>query len=257
MRKYKKRYKRKKKIPFWKRKFFWFFILFFLFFSGNFYLTILSPFFQVKKVEVFGNEKLKEKIENLAKAQIERNLFFFQTRSIFFIDLEKVSKFILKKFPQIEKVEFLRKFPDKVELKIFEKAPALIFCSEKCFFVDKDGIAFEEFEGKKNFFVEIKEKIELGKKAIEKEFLEKILKIKEVLEKDFKIELEKIKIVSKERINVKTKQGWEIYFNSQKDIDWQLIKLSVVLAEEIPPEKRKNLEYIELRFGNLAPYKYR
>jgi len=33
--------------------------------------------------------------------------------------------------------------------------------------------------------------------------------------------------------------------------------LRAVLEEEILPEKRKNLEYIELRFGNLAPYKYK
>lgn len=255
MRSYKKRYKRKKKIPFWKLKFFWFFILFFLFFSGNFYLIFLSPLFQVKKIEVFREGKLREGIEKLALTQIGKNLLFFQTKSIFFVDFEKISKFILEKFPQIERIEFSRKFPNKIELKIFERAPALIFCSEKCFFVDKEGIAFEEFEDEKNFFVEIEEKIELGKSALEKEFLKKILKIKEILERDFKIELEKMKIVSKERINVKTKESWEIHFNPQKNIDWQLIKLEVVLAKEIPLEKRKNLEYIELRFGNLAPYK--
>jgi len=29
------------------------------------------------------------------------------------------------------------------------------------------------------------------------------------------------------------------------------------LEEKIPPESRKDLEYIELRFGNLAPFKYK
>jgi len=54
--------------------------------------------------------------------------------------------------------------------------------------------------------------------------------------------------------------GWEIYFNlqkDQKDIDWQLVKLRAVLEEKIPSENRKDLEYIELRFGNFAPYKYK
>ena len=45
--------------------------------------------------------------------------------------------------------------------------------------------------------------------------------------------------------------------NPQERVEWQLTKLEVNLKEEIPPESRKNLEYIELRFGNFAPYKYK
>jgi len=64
-------------------------------------------------------------------------------------------------------------------------------------------------------------------------------------------------MVSQDRINVQTEQGWKIYFNPQEDISWQITKLSSVLEKEIPPEDRENLEYIELRFGNLAPFKYK
>ena len=64
-------------------------------------------------------------------------------------------------------------------------------------------------------------------------------------------------IVSDEKLTGLTTEDWEVYFNLQKDIEWQLTKLRAVLEEKIPPEKRKDLEYIELRFGNFAPFKYK
>ncbi len=74
--------------------------------------------------------------------------------------------------------------------------------------------------------------------------------------KELGVLVEEISVISEERINVKTSQGWEIYFNPKKDLEWQLRKLGADLDEFIPLEKRKDLEYIELRFGNLAPFKY-
>jgi len=95
----------------------------------------------------------------------------------------------------------------------------------------------------------------LGDRIIAKEQISKILEIGTKLKDNFKIPIEEILVVSDERLNVKTSEGWQIYFDPQKDLNWQLTKLSAVLKEEIPPEKRADLEYIELRFGNFAPYK--
>ena len=58
-------------------------------------------------------------------------------------------------------------------------------------------------------------------------------------------------IVSEERLNVKTSEGWEIYFNTADDLDWQVQELALVLEKQITPEKRRNLEYIDLRFSRV------
>ncbi len=60
-----------------------------------------------------------------------------------------------------------------------------------------------------------------------------------------------------EKLTALTQGGWELYFNPRGDIKWQLTKLKVLLDEKIPPEKRKDLQWIELRFGNFANPKYR
>ena len=61
---------------------------------------------------------------------------------------------------------------------------------------------------------------------------------------------------TEDRVNAKTLGGWEVYFNPQNDIAWQTTKLEAVLAKHIPAEKREILEYIDVRFGNLAPFKF-
>lgn len=92
---------------------------------------------------------------------------------------------------------------------------------------------------------------------IEEEELSQILNISGKLESNLGLSLEGFLIFSEDKLAAKMTEGWEIYFNLQKDIDWQLVKLRAVLEEKIPSENRKDLEYIELRFGNFAPYKYK
>ncbi len=99
--------------------------------------------------------------------------------------------------------------------------------------------------------------LKLGDRVLEKELLSSILEIESKLKNNLKIIPEEALVVSEERINLKTSEGWEIYLNPKGDIEWQLTKLRVDLEEEIPQERRKDLEYIELRFGNFAPYKYK
>ena len=86
--------------------------------------------------------------------------------------------------------------------------------------------------------------------------LSKILIIFSGLE-NLSIKTKEIIIVSDERINVTTIDDWDIYFDQKKDLDWQITKLKVNLEKNIPPERKGELEYIELRFGNLAPFKYK
>lgn len=259
MQRYRKPRRIKRKIPFYKKKVFWFLFFFFLFFTGNFYLTIFSPLFQIKEIEIFGSEKMRENIKSLLEPQLSKDLLSFSTKSIFLFNPKEIIQFLYENFPQIEKIEFFKKFPDKLEIEIKERQPLFIFCSQKCYLIDKEGIAFEEFFAKDVFKIEEanKREIKLGEIVIDKEILKEILKIKKVLEEEFQIPLQEIVLVSKERINVKTLQNWEIYFNPTGNVDWQLTKLKFLFEKEIPPEKRENLEYIELRFGNFAPYKMR
>ena len=96
----------------------------------------------------------------------------------------------------------------------------------------------------------------LGQKVIEESLLKSILEIQQKLSSDLKIWITEFDILSNERLNVKTLQGWEIYFNPKGNINWQVVELGLVLEKEIPIEKVPSLEYIDLRFTKVY-YKYK
>lgn len=264
---FRKPHRIKKKKPIWKNRFLWLFFLFLIIFLSFFYLVFFANFFQVKNIEISGNQNistdiLKENIEN----QIIKNLFFLKTKSIFLVDFKKIEKNLLKDFLLISQINLKKKFPNTLYIEIKERKPIAIFCqNENCFFIDKEGVIFEPTSLKKDYLILRNENLnlppKLGEKIIDEKLISQILDVKEKILKyqknNFKILIEEVVISSKEKIIFKTSDGWEIYFNFQNNIFWQLTKLKVVLENEISPENWKNLEYIDLRFGNFAPYKYR
>jgi len=254
------RIKRKKSI--FRNRFFWLEILILIIFGGVFYLICFHSFFQVKEIKISGNQKVAlEDLENLLNEKINQKVLFFPSQGIFLVNFREIKKETLKSFPQIEETGLTRKFPDKILVQIKERKPVAIFCQNaNCFSIDKHGIIFEPAVTEQTLVLlkkEEEEEINLGKKIIKEEQLSKILEVEAELKNELKILLEEILIVSDERFNVKTSEGWQIYFNFQENLDWQLTKLRAILGEEIPQERRKDLEYVDVRFGNFAPYKYK
>jgi len=273
MKKYRKPYRIKKKKPIFRSRFFWLGILILLIFGGIFYLICFSSPFQIKEIKISGNsafakasaDKQKvstENLEDVIEEQIEKRILFFASRSIFLADFPKIKAKISETFPQIAQINLKREFPDTLTAKVEERKPVAVFNQEDLyFFLDKEGVIFED-ASVETPLVKIQkatqdEELKLGNRVLERELLLSILDTESKLENDFKIPVEEVLVVSDERIDMKTSEGWEIYLNPKGDTDWQLTKLSEVLEKEIPPEKKRNLEHIELRFGNFAPYKYK
>jgi len=265
-----------------KNRFFWLGILIIIFLFSIFYFLFFSEFFQLEKVIISGNEKVPvEDIRKLIESTIKKKILVFQTKSIFLTSKNQIQEIVFRNFPQIAKVDFKKQLPQTLVIKIEERKPVAIVSSEKNdFLIDKEGIIFEEILGDNLQLIKIKgpnleKEIKLGEKVVEKELLSQILEVKSQIENALKIPIvdeagassspfantntrvTEVLIVSEERLNFKTFEGWEIYFNPQKDSNWQLTKLKVDLENLIPFERRKNLEYIELRFGDSAPFKYR
>jgi len=273
IKKYRKPYRIKKKKSIFRNRFFWLGILILIVFIGLFYFLVFSSFFQIKEIKISGNsafaeasaDRQKISVENIQEViekEIEQRVLFLPTKSIFLADFPKIKAKISETFPQIAQINFKREFPDTLTVMIEERKPTAVFNREDLyFFLDKEGIIFENTLAggqliKIKKAVKAKE-LKLGDRVLEKELISAILEIESKLENDLKITIEEVLVVSDERINIKTSDGWEIYLNPKGDIEWQLTKLRVDLEEEIPQERRKDLEYIELRFGNFAPYKYR
>lgn len=93
----------------------WIFAFIFLFFTGALFAIFLrSPLSKIEKIEVTGN-RLVPTEEILAKAQLKKGVSFFgvQTEEV----IERLSA-----LPEIEQVNAVKSFPDKVSISIREKS---------------------------------------------------------------------------------------------------------------------------------------
>lgn len=252
------RVKRKKSI--FRNRFFWLCILFFLALGGFTYLLFFSSYFQLKKVIIFGNQKVERgNLENLVKDQCSKKIFsVFPTQSILLFNSKRTKNIITENFPQISEISIKKRLPNRLEIEVKERVPFGVWCKNNvpCFYFDREGIIFEEVPGGTLSNILIKDKtekenIKLGEKIIEKNVAEFALEVKNQLKDNFGIEITDYTIPSAERLNAKNDQGWEIYFNQKEDLGNQLTKLIAVLDSEIPTERRGNLEYIDLRFSRV------
>ncbi len=254
-------YKRKKSIL--KNRFFWLGILIFVSLFSIFYFLFFYNTFQVEKIVITGENKVStENLKVLIENKLENKILFFKTKTIFLVDLNEIKEDILNNFPQIAEVEVKKGFPDAIDVVVVERTGLASWCrNEQCFLLDKEGIVFEQApqEAEINKIIDERNSnpVALGQKVIEKENLNQI--ISDILPalNSLEIPVKEFVISSEDKLTVLTQESWEIYFSFQSDIPWQITKLRAVLDEKIPPEKRKDLEYIEVRFGNFAPYKYK
>lgn len=255
MKRKKRRIKSKK--PFWKKKLFWLFVFIFLVFDGFFYLFIFSEIFQIKEIKITGNDRVaSETLEQIIKSGIDKKIVF-PTKAIFLADLEKIENEIQDKFPEIKRVQLKRKFPNTLILVVEARNSFMVLCQNEtnCFKVDEEGFVFERTEKGVEFSVFVPEKqIVLGEQVIAGDCLASIKQIQKSLQQDLKIEAKEFWFLE-DRFNVKTSDGYELYFDLKTDVLGQIFNLSQLLKEKVSLQELEKLEYIDLRFGNRVYFR--
>ena len=260
--KYRQPHRLRKKRSVLRNRYFWFSALFLLFLSGTFYLVCFSNFFQVKEVKIIGNQKtpLAEIQKTIDKGVGQKVLAFFDSNSIFLANLGEITRDLLEEFPQISSATVNRQLPDKLLVEIKERLPFGVWCQgENCFYLDRTGVIFDDNPVADILVIKTQNQpaeVVLGKRIIANDSMEKIAKVQKTLKDNMEINIKEFNIISPDRLNARTQEGWEIYFDPAGNLDWQLTEVKAVLEKQIPSEKRGNLEYIDLRFSKVY-YKYR
>jgi len=260
-RQYSRRDREKKEIS-WKSKLIFAWVLFLILVLT--YILFFSPIFEIKEIKISGNrainnEEIQNSLDNFLKKKIA---IFFNRNNIFLASQSKITRILINDFPRILSIEINKNiFKKAIDLKIFERKEAGIFCKSKCYYIDKDGVIFEEAPQTSGALILVikdysKKEIEIGKNVIEKERMAEFIDLRNYLSDrlglkvlDFIIESD---VSGDLRIN--TNEGWYILFDKSRDIKNQLKALQLVLEEKIK-EERGNLEYIDLRIENRIYYK--
>ena len=256
--------KKRKKI--YQRPFFWIFLIL-LGAISILYIALFHSKFQVVKVEISGNEKTKSQdVETIVWNNIQKKILgigglSISSESIFIADSKKIARDILDKFPSIEEVQVEKKLPAAIILKIKERKPFAVFChsSENCFFIDSNGVVFENLQSlPQNAAIVITKgsnnsKVFLGESVIDKNNMDSIQNVMQTLKNNFRIGIREVFVSS--LLVFKTSENWQVYFDPNSDINSQITKMDILLKDEISPNARKNLQYIYLQYKDRAYYK--
>ena len=256
------RIKPKKSI--FKKPAFWLVFLFLFLTTAGIYFLVYFEAFQVDKIIISGNQKVQAKeLESLIAENIKHKLWFANTQNIFLTNSTKITKIVTGQYPVIGSIGIKKRLPSTLLVDIKERKPFAIFQNgSEYFFIDEKGVAFEKAPGSMIGFSIVRhigasetEKLVLGEEVVDKETMGKIAEIQKSIGEKSQISVKEADIVSEERLNIKTDENWEAYFNLTIDIDLQIEKLRLILENELPKESREGLQYIDLRFKHKVYYK--
>ncbi|OHA67880.1 MAG: hypothetical protein A3C82_00470 [Candidatus Wildermuthbacteria bacterium RIFCSPHIGHO2_02_FULL_47_12] len=227
------------------------------------------PLVQIHAVQVEGNKEVsKNVIEGFIFERLWRTFLLAPTASIFLADTQSMQSALVRAIPELETVHIQRKFPDILTIAVQERGVAALWCwpaqegqESYCAALDKQGMAFKKADpllGGIKIYGQ-GQALNLREVAVKPDVLEAIAYFaREAKRRSLFLQEElSFEIVSENQINVHTGEEWSVYFTHTQDFSWQVTKLQSVLEGKIPPEKRKKLEYIDVRFGNQAYFKYR
>lgn len=227
-------------------------------------ILLFSNFFAVKRAVVLGNDRIRnEDIENILKDAISGKRFYvFQADNIILFNSGKIKKKILEEMPLVENVEIKRMLPNNLKIKISERQPFAIWETVgKKYLIDSKGIIVYEIRDnnvnnlpiiydRQNKAVEIKGEATFPQQI---NFIRNIL---DSLKKETNLEAESVSLPNALgfEVDVKVKDGFLIYFSTERSVESQIRDLKSALEKQIA-DKKGSISYVDLRVENWIYYK--
>lgn len=255
-------------------------------------ICLYIPKLRIKAVVITPDSPLKIQINETAENTLKEKIFYIIPRdNILILKNKTLEDRILSVISSVKSVTVKKDLnifnsnKNAVVINFEEKQKIGAYCAsynieesaakqdvqkEKipCFFTDESGRLFEEFDYKnlneelaKNKFLifDSKDKILNKGDFLTEEKFDPILEFIKIIKKDFNFEAEKI-IFTKKNYEIYLKEGWHIKTDAESldpaKIKITLDNLKLTLDTQIK-ERRRNLEYIDLRFQNKVYFKYR
>ncbi len=266
-----KKRKNKKKYTFFeliKKIIFWF--IFFGFSVATIWTVIFSPVMEVREVEIIGAAEDEAGVRNVFEKNVYGEYFnFIPKDNLITVPLKKIQAEIFNNFFMIRKIEVERKFPAKVVFEIERRKKTIIWSNGNSYwFVDERAEAFhhvnkEEIEKLENDILVTDgsgREVERGDEIAHIEIVDLCSNLQRTVQEEGDIEINNKSLyipspVSGE-VRVKTKEGWEIYFSSERPLARQVKILKKVLAAKITQEDLVKLEYVDLRVKGKVVYRF-
>jgi len=233
--------------------------------AGLIYFFIYSSVFKINKIEVSGNRKIAaQEISELVRNGISGWNGIFPKDNLFFLDDDQVKNMLMNSGLAIRSVDVKTSFK-KLKVAVGEYEAVIRVVGEgESYILDQDGrvMKIADFgEGENLIAISLADKerrFSVGNIVLAGTQMEIINELHKYFAthvgvRDRIMEIDELNAT----INVVTDEGWYAIFDPDVSLDDQFKTLSLAISNKFTPEERKNILYIDARFGDRVFYKNR
>ena len=230
--------------------------------GGVVYVLAYSPLLRIGKVTVSGTSAADDaRIGAAAGQTIGGYDYFIIPKDHFFtVSTTSVKNYVMAKFPDLLSVSAKKKF-ERMDVTVVPRQSAFrLIIGDRSYLLDQEGKGMREAaSGEGDALIALSSDsadFSVGKPMIQPVWLHAIIDLHKYFATQVGIrdQLFKLDTINSD-IEVVTVEGWSAIFDPQSDIKTQLQTLSSALAGKFSPDDRKNLLYIDARFGDKIFYK--
>lgn len=183
--------------------------------------------------------------------------------SYFLFDSAASEEKILKDFPRLESVHITKEFPSKISVAVKEREFWAIYCageSGRCGYIDKTGFVYEEAPVSTGSLIltvfRDTGSVQIPSQSLERALVEKFILFGALLKDATGEEVESFILSGglDDEFQARVRSGYFLYVKRDDDFAKVTKTLKIFLEKEIG-EKKRGLEYVDLRFGNKIFYK--
>lgn len=254
---------------------FLFVLLVFFFFSVLAYSLFFAPFLAVSVVEIRGLKSLSPETVSVSAASVYEGKYLgiFPKENLLVFPSKKVKRRMIEDFKRIRQLHVSREFPNRIIIEIEERESLLVWCSfsGECFMVDEEGYAYSRVsldseEVLENNLVKIisgedGRSISEGEKILDRERTSFLREARKGIFSKCGLETKNeiyVKSRMAEEIKLGSLEEWDILLSTNFSIEKSAETLKLFLGKEMADqEKRKRLEYVDLRIENRTYYKFK
>lgn len=227
------------------------------------------PALAINQIEVSGATGGAEEIRQAVEAMIAGKLWGLVPRNNFFaVSGGHMEQELRRRFPEFASVSVTKRFPQRMMVAVAGRELWGIYCERPsvtatprgCGYLDVSGTAYEELGAFSGWLLPViygPEPARLGEPAVVPGTLEFFDSAKAgLVTLDGRLIAMTRSTTTPYDVRLDLAEGWYLWVTPDRPIGEWIGVLETVLAKEIG-ERRSELEYVDLRFGQKVFYKFR
>ncbi len=243
-------------------------VLWMLFAATFAYVVLFSPYHRVGTVRVSGTRDVSsEEVRAFVLRELSGSYWGFIPKDDYFlVRKDRIRSDLLTEFPKLKDVAISTSFPRRVDVSVTERDRLLLWCSGgPCFLLASDGTPHEaryaEEDANQPFVHSIvdesAEPVTDGATILSGDDMAAYFTLEKAFHDEFSLDPVPVAStpsrVSRE-LRFTMGEGWDLFVSLSLAPEKTLSALRLLFAKELPPEKRTDLRYVDLRTENRAFY---